>query len=146
MTSDDLSAEKEMTGQDSPQTPAPEPDATANPPAPPSEVQGDSKPAVDSEPSVESSRTASRRWLADLFLAFRRHVSQLLIPLVLLAAITAIVVSLGSGLLLLGKSELEIGPIALAWAVVAAALAVLLIGLSALWLAARAGRSTPSHR
>ena len=86
------------------------------------------------------------RWLADLFLAFRRRVSQILIPLVLLAAITAIVVSLGSGLLLLGKTELELGPIALAWAVVAAALAVLLIGLSALWLAARAGRSTPSHR
>jgi hypothetical protein len=50
---------------------------------------------------------------------------------------TAIVVTLGSALLLVGGSELVIGQIVIAWPVVAAALGVLVIGFGALWLASR---------
>ena len=68
---------------------------------------------------------------------FQRHVLPLLIPPALLLVITAIVVTLGSALLLLSTSELTIGQIVIAWPVVAAALGVLVIGFGALWLASR---------
>jgi hypothetical protein len=93
--------------------------------------------------SAESALTLERapaerwRWFADTR-RLRRDLLAFLLPPVLLLLITAIVVTLGSGLLLLGSRELEIGPIVIAWAVVAAALGVLVIGSGALWLATRA--------
>jgi len=72
--------------------------------------------------------------MADIF---QRYVLPLLIPPVLLLVITAIVVTLGSALLLLSASELMIGQIVIAWPVVAAGLGVLVIGFGALWLASR---------
>lgn len=68
----------------------------------------------------------------------QRRILPFLLPPLLLVVITAVVVALGSGLLLLGTSELQVGPVVVAKAVVAAGLGVLVIGSGALWLAARA--------
>ena len=59
---------------------------------------------------------------------FQRQVLPFLLPPILLLVITAIVLALGSGLLLLGTSDLQLGPIVVAKAVVAAGLGVLMIG------------------
>jgi hypothetical protein len=93
--------------------------------------------AVASDPSLERAPTPRRRWFADTR-RLRRDLLAFFLPPLLLLLITAIVVTFGSGLLLLGSRELEIGPIVIAWAVVAAALGVLVIGSGALWLATRA--------
>jgi hypothetical protein len=66
-------------------------------------------------------------------------------PLLLLVAIT-IVTTFGSGLLQLGKSEIEIGPITIGAAVVAATIGVFVIGIGAYLLASRADQPPPSSR
>jgi hypothetical protein len=100
----------------------------------PSPVQAQ---AAASDPTLERAPAPRRRWFADTR-RLRRDLLAFFLPPVLLLLITAIVVTLGSGLLLLGSRELEIGPIVIAWAVVAAALGVLVICSGALWLATRA--------
>jgi len=104
-------------------------------------------PALDLEPTSDTHQTprldqtsngspvAGKRWFVNMTDPFQRHVLPLLIPPALLLVITAIVVTLGSALLLLSASQLTIGPIVIAWPVVAAALGVLVIGFGALWLA-----------
>jgi hypothetical protein len=69
---------------------------------------------------------------------FQRHVLPFLLPLLLLLMVAAVVVVLGSGLLLLGTSDFQLGPVVVAKAVLAAGLSVLMIGSGALWLATRA--------
>ena len=69
---------------------------------------------------------------------FQRYLLPFLLPPLLLLVITTVVVALGSGLLLLGTSDLQFGPVIVAKAVVAAGLGVLVIGSGALWLATRA--------
>jgi hypothetical protein len=90
------------------------------------------------------SPVAGKRWFVDMTAPFR-HVLPLLIPFVLLLVITAIVVVLGSALLLLSASALTIGPVVIAWPVVAAALEVFVIGFGALWLASRETVSPGDH-
>jgi hypothetical protein len=68
---------------------------------------------------------------------FLHQVLPFLLPPIMLLVITAIVVALGAGLLLLGTSDFQLGPIVVAKAVVAAGLGVLTIGSGALWLATR---------
>jgi hypothetical protein len=77
---------------------------------------------------------------------FQYRVLPFLIPPTLIVIIAAIISTLGSGLLQLGKSEIEIGPITVAKAVVAAIFGILVIGLGALWLASRPDQSPPSNR
>ena len=60
--------------------------------------------------------------------------------------IAAIITFFGSGLLQLGKSSFEIGPIVVAKAVVAAVVGIVLIGFGALWIANQPDRSPPSSR
>jgi hypothetical protein len=83
---------------------------------------------------------------------FHYRVLPFLIPPVLIVVIGAIITTLGSTLLQLGKSDLEIGPIVIAKAVVAAIVGILVIGFGALWLASRpdsdhspSSRETVSH-
>jgi hypothetical protein len=66
-------------------------------------------------------------------------------PLLLLVAIT-IVTTFGSGLLQLGKSELEIGPITIGAAVVAAIIGTFAIGIGAYLLSTRPDQPSPSSR
>src|SRR5579859_2097679 len=77
---------------------------------------------------------------------FQYKVLPFLIPPTLIVIIAAIISTLGSALLQLGKSELEIGPIVIAKAVVAAVIGIFVIGLGALWLANRPDQSPPSNR
>jgi uncharacterized protein DUF6789 len=84
---------------------------------------------------------------------FQYRILPFLIPPVLIVIIAAIISTLGTSLLQLGKSELEIGPIVIAKAVVAAVVGIFVIGLGALWLASRpdsdhspSSRETVSHR
>jgi hypothetical protein len=77
---------------------------------------------------------------------FQHTVLPFLIPPFLLLVIIAIITTFGSGLLQLGKSELEIGPIVIAKAVVAAVFGIFAIGLIALWIASRGDQSPPSSR
>jgi len=106
----------------------------------PDSVPTDPSPTLEQaawDPTLERAPAPRRRWFADTR-RLRRDLLAFILPPLLLSLITAIVVTLGSGLLLLGSRELEIGPIVIAWAVVAAALGVLVIGSGALWLATRA--------
>src|SRR5947209_15820411 len=105
--------------------------------------ESDPSPALEKpagcDPTLERDPAPRRRWFADTR-RLRRDLLAFFLPPLLLLLVTAIVVTLGSGLLVLGSRELEIGPIVIAWAVVAAALGVLVIGSGALWLATR-----PTH-
>ncbi len=123
-----------VVGFDKTPDPDPAPDS-----APTSQLEPplDLEPTPDPNPTPERSHVARRRWHVDMTDPFQRHVLPLLIPPALLLVITAIVVTLGSALLLLSASELTIGPIVIAWPVAAAALGVLVIGFGALWLASR---------
>jgi len=71
---------------------------------------------------------------------FDYHVLPFLLPPFLVLVIAAIIVSFGSGLLQLGKTELHAGPIQIAWAVVAAIVGIVVIGVGALVLSLRADR------
>jgi uncharacterized membrane protein YagU involved in acid resistance len=77
---------------------------------------------------------------------FDHTVLPFLLPPAVVVVIAAIIVSFGTGLLRLGKSSFEIGPIVIAQAVVAAILGIVLIGLGALWLATRPDHSRRSSR
>jgi hypothetical protein len=85
---------------------------------------------------------------------FQYRVLPFLIPPTLIVIIAAIISTFGTSLLQLGKSQFEIGPIAIGKAVVAAVLGIVVIGFGALWLATRPGadhsppssRETVSHR
>ncbi len=85
---------------------------------------------------------------------FQYKVLPFLIPPALIVIIAAIISTLGTSLLQLGKSEFEIGPITISKAVVTAVCGILVIGFGALWLATRpepdqsppSSRETVSHR
>ena len=77
---------------------------------------------------------------------FQHTVLPFLIPPFLLLVVIAIISSFGSGLLQLGKSEVEIGPIVIAKAVVVAVFGIFVIGLVALFLASRPDHPSPSSR
>jgi hypothetical protein len=68
---------------------------------------------------------------------FDRTVLPFLLPALLVIIIVGIIVSFGSTLLQLGKSEMHAGPVTLAWAVIAALIGVVVIGVGALVLALR---------
>ena len=139
----DLALDLEPTSDSDP-GPEPEPTVEITPasdsePVPPPELEPlsdtDQTPRLDQ--TSNRSPFAGKRWFVIMTDPFQRHVLPLLFPPALLLVITAIVVTLGSALLLLSASELTIGPIVIAWPVVAAALGVLVIGVGALWLASR---------
>jgi hypothetical protein len=77
---------------------------------------------------------------------FDHQVLPFLIPPFLVLVIAAIIVTFGSGLLQLGKTELEIGPITVAAAVIAAVIGIVVIGIGAWLLAMRPDQSPPSSR
>jgi hypothetical protein len=77
---------------------------------------------------------------------FHYRVLPFLIPPFLLIVIAAIITTLGTGLLQLGKSDIEIGPIVIAKAVVAAIVGIFVLGLAALYLSTRVDQSPPSSR
>src|SRR5579859_8044040 len=82
---------------------------------------------------------------------FEHNLLPFLIPPFLLIVIIAIVSTFGSGLLQLGKSEMEIGPITIGTAVVAAIIGIFVIGIGAYILSMRvesppSSRETMSHR
>jgi hypothetical protein len=77
---------------------------------------------------------------------FQFRVLPFLIPPTLIVIIAGVITTFGSGLLQLGKSEFEIGPVVIAKAVVAAVGGILVIGLGALYLATRPEPSPPSSR
>jgi hypothetical protein len=82
---------------------------------------------------------------------FDHKVLPFLIPPFLLLVIAAIIVTFGSGLLQLGKSEIEIGPVTIGLSVIAAVIGIFVIGIGAAVLAARpdhspSRRDTVSHR
>jgi hypothetical protein len=117
---------------------APEPEPTADSDLTPvHQSTQDLESTSGPKPTPEHNLVTRRKGLAGMTDLVQRHVLPLLIPPVLLLVITAILVTLGSALLLLSASELTIGPIVIAWPVVAAALGVLVIGVGALWLASR---------
>jgi hypothetical protein len=83
---------------------------------------------------------------------FQNNVLPFLIPPFLILVIAAIITTFGTGLLQLGKTELEIGPIKVAAAVVAAVIGTFGIGFVA-WILServdqspRSSRDTISHR
>jgi hypothetical protein len=76
---------------------------------------------------------------------FEHNLLPFLIPPFLLIVIIAIVSTFGSGLLQLGKSEAEIGPITLGTAVIAAIIGIFVIGIGAYILSMRV-ESPPSSR
>jgi hypothetical protein len=77
---------------------------------------------------------------------FQHTVLPFLIPPFLLLVIITIITSFGSGLLQLGKTQFEIGPIVITKAVVVAVLGIFVIGLLALFLATRPDQPSPSSR
>lgn len=77
---------------------------------------------------------------------FQYNVLPFLIPPLLIVTIAAIISTFGTGLLQLGKSELEIGPITIGTAVVAAVVGIFAIGLGAWFLSTRVDHSPPSSR
>jgi hypothetical protein len=89
---------------------------------------------------------------ADVHDPFTHTVLPFLIPPFLIVVIAAVIVTFGEGLLQLGKSEVEIGPITISTAVVAAVVGMVVIGVGASLLAgggedqSRSSRETVSHR
>jgi len=77
---------------------------------------------------------------------FDHKVLPFLLPPAVIVVIVGIIVTFGSGLLRLGKSAIEIGPIVISEAVIAALIGILVIGFGALWLANRPDHSRPSSR
>ena len=77
---------------------------------------------------------------------FEHNVLPFLIPPLILVVVAAIITTFGTGLLQLGKSELEIGPITIGTAVVAAIVGIFAIGLGAWFLSTRVDQSPPSSR
>jgi uncharacterized membrane protein YagU involved in acid resistance len=78
---------------------------------------------------------------------FDHTVLPYLLPPVVLVVAAGIVVTMGTGLLRLGKTMIQIGPIEIAEAVVAAVFGIFVIGLGALWLSTRVDQSpSPSSR
>jgi hypothetical protein len=77
---------------------------------------------------------------------FEHNVLPFLIPPLLIVVIAAIITTFGTGLLQLGKSEVEIGPVVIGSAVVAAVIGIFAIGLGAWFLSTRADHSPPSSR
>jgi hypothetical protein len=77
---------------------------------------------------------------------FHLNVLPFLLPPFLMLVIAAIITTFGSGLLQLGKSEFQIGPILIGKAVVAAVVGIFVIGLGALYLASRPDQSASSSR
>lgn len=83
---------------------------------------------------------------------FDHNILPFLIPPFLILVIAAIITTFGSGLLTLGKTEIEIGPVTIGTAVLAAIIGIFLIGLGA-WLLSSlldqspsSSRDTVSHR
>jgi hypothetical protein len=76
---------------------------------------------------------------------FTHTVMPFLIPPLLMLIIAAVIVTFGQGLLQLGKTEIELGPIKIAAAVVAATVGTVVIGIVALLLALQPDHS-PSRR
>lgn len=82
---------------------------------------------------------------------FEHNVLPFLIPPFLLIVIIVVVSTFGTGLLQLGKSEVEIGPVTIGTAVVAAIIGIFAIGIGAYLLSMRvesppSSRETVSHR
>lgn len=75
---------------------------------------------------------------------FERNVLPFLIPPFLVLVIAAIIVSFGFGLLRLGKSTFEIGPIVVTQAVVAAIIGIVVIASLGTYLASRGGPTRQS--
>jgi hypothetical protein len=77
---------------------------------------------------------------------FEHNVLPFLIPPLLLVVVAAIITTFGTGLLQLGRSEIEIGPVTIGAAVVAAVVGIFAIGLGAWFLSTRVDQSPPSSR
>ncbi|MDT5046073.1 MAG: hypothetical protein QOG75_1926, partial [Mycobacterium sp.] len=77
---------------------------------------------------------------------FQYNVLPFLIPPLILVVAAAIITTFGTGLLQLGKSEVEIGSIRIGAAVVAAIIGIFVIGLGAWFLSTRVDQSPPSSR
>jgi hypothetical protein len=82
---------------------------------------------------------------------FEHNVLPFLIPPFLLIVVIAVVSTFGTGLLQLGKSEMEIGPVTIGKAVVAAIIGIFVIGIGAYLLSTRvesppSSRETVSHK
>ncbi len=77
---------------------------------------------------------------------FHHNVLPFLIPPFLLVVAIAVVSTFGTGLLQLGKTELEIGPITIGAAVVAAIIGTFGIGIGAYLLSTRDDQPSPSRR
>jgi hypothetical protein len=77
---------------------------------------------------------------------FEHNVLPFLIPPFLLLVAIAIVTTFGTGLLQLGRSELEIGPIRIGAAVLAAIIGTFAIGIGAYVLSTRPDQPSPSSR
>ncbi len=77
---------------------------------------------------------------------FEHNVLPFLIPPLLIVVVAAIITTFGTGLLQLGKSQLEIGPITIGAAVVAAIIGIFAIGVGAWFLSTRVDQSPPSSR
>ncbi|HEX8967273.1 MAG TPA: DUF6789 family protein [Chloroflexota bacterium] len=77
---------------------------------------------------------------------FQHTVLPFLIPPFLLLVIAAVITTFGTGLLQMGKSEFEIGPIVIGKAVVAAVVGIVVIGFGALLLSNQGDHSPPSSR
>ncbi len=77
---------------------------------------------------------------------FAHNVLPFLIPPLLLVIIAAIITTFGTGLLQLGKSQVEIGSIEIGTAVLAAVVGIFAIGLGAYYVSTRVDRSPPSSR
>src|SRR5439155_6460071 len=77
---------------------------------------------------------------------FEHNVLPFLIPPLLIVVVAGIITTFGTGLLQLGKSEIELGPLTIGTAVVAAIIGIFAIGLGAWFLSTRADQSPPSSR
>jgi uncharacterized RDD family membrane protein YckC len=77
---------------------------------------------------------------------FEHNVLPFLIPPLILVVVAAIITTFGTGLLQLGKSEVEIGPITIGTSVLAAIVGIFAIGLGAWFLSTRVDQSPPSSR
>jgi len=77
---------------------------------------------------------------------FQHNVLPFLIPPFLLVVALAIVTTLGTGLLQLGKTELDLGPVTIGAAVLAAIIATFAIGIGAYLMTSREDQPSPSSR